>query len=91
MFALLWGPTLAAVSVILDHAEDRVVIHQALDGLLLCARIASCHRIDEVQAVHSLPNTSAISLVHNNVLLQCSAVQIACTGSDASKYALQAN
>ncbi|CAL8465729.1 g5265 [Coccomyxa elongata] len=48
MFALLWGPTVAAVSVILDHAEDRVVIRQALDGLLLCARIASCLRIDEV-------------------------------------------
>ncbi len=48
MFALLWGPTVAAVSVILDHSDDITVTRQALDGLLLCARIASAHCIDEV-------------------------------------------
>ncbi len=48
MFALLWGPTVAAVSVVLDHADDGVVIRQALDGLLLCARIASAHHVHEV-------------------------------------------
>ncbi|EIE18029.1 Sec7-domain-containing protein, partial [Coccomyxa subellipsoidea C-169] len=48
MFALLWGPTVAAVSVILDHSDDISVTRQALDGLLLCARIASAHCIDEV-------------------------------------------
>jgi hypothetical protein len=50
MFTLLWGPTVAAVSVILDHAEDAAIVRQALDGLLLCARIASCHHVDEVSA-----------------------------------------
>jgi brefeldin A-resistance guanine nucleotide exchange factor 1 len=54
MFTLLWGPTVAAVSVILDHAEDPVIIRQALDGLLLCARIASCHHVDEVALCGSL-------------------------------------
>lgn len=49
MFALLWGPTVAAVSVILDHSDDSSVTRQALDGLLLCARIASSHCIDEVR------------------------------------------
>lgn len=49
MFALLWGPTVAAVSVILDHSDDSAVTRQALDGLLLCARIASSHCIDEVR------------------------------------------
>ena len=48
MFMLLWGPTIAAVSVILDHAEDAAVVRRALDAILLCARIASCHRLDEV-------------------------------------------
>ncbi|KAK9918480.1 hypothetical protein WJX75_004379 [Coccomyxa subellipsoidea] len=48
MFALLWGPTVAAVSVILDHSDDSAVTRQALDGLLLCARIASSQCIDEV-------------------------------------------
>lgn len=58
MFMLLWGPTIAAVSVILDHAEDTAVVRQALDSILLCARIASCHRLDEVRCslagVHAL-------------------------------------
>ena len=48
MFMLLWGPTIAAVSVILDHAEDTLVVRQALDSILLCARIASYHCLDEV-------------------------------------------
>ena len=48
MFGLLWGPTVAAVSVVLDHAEDAEVVATALDGLLLCGRIASAHGVDEV-------------------------------------------
>eukprot|EP00884_Botryococcus_braunii_P022699 jgi/Botrbrau1/9112/Bobra.0305s0016.2 len=48
MFSLMWGPTVAAVSVVLDHAEDLGVVRQALDGLLLSAKIASFHHVDEV-------------------------------------------
>ena len=51
MFMLLWGPTIAAVSVILDYAEDTLVVRQALDSILLCARIASYHCLDEVRLV----------------------------------------
>lgn len=53
MFMLLWGPTIAAVSVILDNAEDTLVARQALDSILLCARIASCHCLDEVGSIAS--------------------------------------
>ena len=53
MFMLLWGPTIAAVSVILDNAEDTLVARQALDSVLLCARIASCHCLDEVGSIAS--------------------------------------
>ena len=49
MFGLLWGPTLAAVSVVLDHAEDGATAAQALRGLLLAARIGAAHQVDEVR------------------------------------------
>lgn len=52
MFGLLWGPTVAAVSVVLDHAEDAEVVATALEGLLLCGRIASAHGVDEVRIWH---------------------------------------
>ena len=48
MFALMWSPTVAAVSVVLDHAEDVAVVKLALDGLLCAARLASHHRLDQV-------------------------------------------
>ena len=48
MFQLMWGPTVAAVSVVLDHADDLNIITQALDGLLLAAKIAKNTQVDEV-------------------------------------------
>ncbi|GAB4821173.1 hypothetical protein N2152v2_008219 [Parachlorella kessleri] len=48
MFSLIWGPTLAAVSVILDNSNESSVIHRALDALLLAARMAAYHQVDEV-------------------------------------------
>lgn len=48
MFALMWSPTVAAVSVVLDHAEDPAFVRLALDGLLCAARLASHHRLDQV-------------------------------------------
>jgi len=48
MFCLIWGPTVAAISVVLDHADDPAVMKQALDGLALAARIAAQHNVDEV-------------------------------------------
>ncbi len=48
MFRRLWGPTVAAVSVVLDQSEEPAIVSQALDGLLLTARIAAHHHVDEV-------------------------------------------
>lgn len=45
MFSLIWGPTLAAVSVILDNAADPGVVRRALDALLLAARMAAFHQV----------------------------------------------
>ncbi len=50
MFRRLWGPTVAAVSVVLDQSEEPGVVRQALDGLLLTARIAAHHHVDEARA-----------------------------------------
>lgn len=55
MFRRLWGPTVAAVSVVLDQSEEPAIVSQALDGLLLTARIAAHHHVDEVPLLfHSL-------------------------------------
>lgn len=45
MFGLVWGPTLAAVSVVLDNAADAGVVRRALDCLLLSARMAAYHQV----------------------------------------------
>ena len=44
----MWSPTVAAVSVVLDHTEDLGVVRLALDGLLCAAHLASYHRLDQV-------------------------------------------
>ncbi len=49
MFVLLWGPTVAAVSVVLDHAEAVEIVGTAVDGLLHAARIAAFHHVDEAR------------------------------------------
>lgn len=48
MFMLMWGPTVAAVSVVLDHADNPVIVATALTGLMHAARIAAYHHVDEV-------------------------------------------
>lgn len=48
MFALVWGPTLAAVSVVLDGTSDAHVARRAVDGLLVAARLATQHGIMDV-------------------------------------------
>ncbi|PRW57821.1 ARF guanine-nucleotide exchange factor GNOM-like [Chlorella sorokiniana] len=48
MFGLVWGPTLAAASVVLDSAADAGAVQRALDCLLLAARMAAYHQVDEV-------------------------------------------
>ncbi|KAL0041048.1 hypothetical protein WJX77_003321 [Trebouxia sp. C0004] len=48
MFSLMWGPTVAAVSIVLDHAEDMSTVQQALEGLLQAAKLGAYHHVDEV-------------------------------------------
>lgn len=48
MFSLMWGPTVAAASVVLDHAEDPAAVRHTLDGLLQAAKVAAFHRVDGV-------------------------------------------
>ncbi|GMH45726.1 hypothetical protein BSKO_13689 [Bryopsis sp. KO-2023] len=48
MFSLIWGPTVAAVSVVLDQADDLTTVQTALTGLKLAAKIASYYGVDEV-------------------------------------------
>jgi hypothetical protein len=45
MFGLIWGPTLAAVSVVLDNASDPAVVARALECLQLAARMAAYHQV----------------------------------------------
>ena len=49
MFRRHWGPTVAAVSVVLDQSDEPAIVREALDGLLLTARIAAHHHVDEVK------------------------------------------
>ena len=44
----MWGPTVAAVSIVLDHAEDMSTVRQALEGLLQAAKLGAYHHVDEV-------------------------------------------
>jgi hypothetical protein len=45
MFGLVWGPTLAAVSVVLDNASDPGAVARALECLQLAARMAAYHQV----------------------------------------------
>lgn len=64
MFALIWGPTLAAVSVILDGSSDPGIARRAMDGLLVAARLATHHRLPDVgdQLLGTLTKYTAAAL-----------------------------
>ncbi|KAL8229179.1 hypothetical protein R6Q57_014079 [Mikania cordata] len=48
MFAILSGPTVAALSVILDPVDQEDVLQTCIDGFLNIAKIAACYHLDEV-------------------------------------------
>lgn len=56
MFGLVWGPTLAAVSVVLDNATDGGAVRRALDCLLLAARMAAYHQVRQGGRAGADPN-----------------------------------
>ena len=61
MFALIWGPTLAAVSVILDGSIDPGIARRAMEGLLVAAQLATHHGIPDV-ADHLLSTLSKYTM-----------------------------
>ncbi|KAL8143627.1 hypothetical protein V2J09_016659 [Rumex salicifolius] len=48
MFAIVAGPTIAAISVVFDHTEDDNVYQTCIDGFLAVAKIAAFYHIDSV-------------------------------------------
>lgn len=48
MFAIMSGPTIAAISVVFDHAEHEEVYRTCIDGFLAVAKISACHHLEDV-------------------------------------------
>ncbi|CAI9096540.1 OLC1v1032716C1 [Oldenlandia corymbosa var. corymbosa] len=48
MFAIMSGPTIAAISVVFDHAEHEEVYQTCIDGFLAVAKISACHHLEDV-------------------------------------------
>ncbi|KAF6155559.1 hypothetical protein GIB67_004553 [Kingdonia uniflora] len=48
MFAIMSGPTIAAISVVFDHAEQEGVFQTCVDGFLAIAKISACHHLEDV-------------------------------------------
>ncbi|KAF7816403.1 ARF guanine-nucleotide exchange factor GNOM-like [Senna tora] len=48
MFAILSGPTIAAISVVFDNAEHEEVYQSCMDGFLAVAKISAYYHLDNV-------------------------------------------
>ncbi|KAK1434661.1 hypothetical protein QVD17_00410 [Tagetes erecta] len=48
MFAVMSGPTIAAISVVFDHAELEDVSQMCIDGFSAVAKISACHHLEDV-------------------------------------------
>eukprot|EP00850_Spirogloea_muscicola_P004010 SM000017S02750 [mRNA] locus=s17:5236:10862:- [translate_table: standard] len=48
MFAIIAGPTIAAISVVFDHTEDEEVLQECMEGFLEVAKICARHRLEGV-------------------------------------------
>lgn len=48
MFAVMSGPTIAAISVVFDRAELEDVFQTCIDGFLAVAKISACHHLEDV-------------------------------------------
>ncbi|KAL3813403.1 hypothetical protein ACJIZ3_014671 [Penstemon smallii] len=48
MFAILSGPTIAAISVVFDHAEQEEVLQSCIDGFLAIAKLSASYNLGEV-------------------------------------------
>ena len=67
MFTFVWGPTLAAVSVILDGSSDPGVARRAMHGLLIAAHLAAVHGIPDVadQLLNTLAKYTSACFLHS--------------------------
>lgn len=48
LFSAIWGPAIAAISVVFDHAEEGHVLREALGGFHAVARVSAAHRLHSV-------------------------------------------
>ncbi|KAK4477667.1 hypothetical protein RD792_016912 [Penstemon davidsonii] len=48
MFTILSGPTIAAMSVVFDHAEQEEVLQSCIDGFLAIAKLSASYNLGEV-------------------------------------------
>ncbi|KAG6534119.1 ARF guanine-nucleotide exchange factor GNOM-like [Zingiber officinale] len=48
MFAIMSGPTIAAISVVFDYAEHEEVLSTCVDGFLAVAKISAYHHLEDV-------------------------------------------
>ncbi|ERN01475.1 hypothetical protein AMTRI_Chr03g54850 [Amborella trichopoda] len=48
MFAIMSGPTIAAISVVFDHAEQEEVFQTCVGGFLAVAKISASHHLEDV-------------------------------------------
>ena len=61
MFLLIWGPSLAAISIILESSNNPNVARDAIRGLLLAADLAAVHGLPDVpdRLIATLANHTA--------------------------------
>ncbi|GLU09481.1 hypothetical protein SLE2022_334170 [Rubroshorea leprosula] len=69
MFATMSGPTIAAISVVFDHAEHEDVYQTCIDGFLAVAKISACHHLEDVL------DDLVVSLCKFTTLLNASSVE----------------
>ncbi|GBG74811.1 hypothetical protein CBR_g19322 [Chara braunii] len=48
MFGIMWGPAIAAISVVFDHAEEEDVLNECRDGFLAVAKISAYYCMKDV-------------------------------------------
>ena len=78
IFTLVWGPLIAALSVVLDTSDADNILERSIDGFNICAKIASYYQLSDVldnlitslckfSSLLALPNTSgALTLLGRN-------------------------
>eukprot|EP00249_Psilotum_nudum_P020568 c27761_g1_i1 orf=605-5020(+) len=48
MFSIISGPTIAAISVVFDYAEDDDVLKTCVDGFFAVAKVSATHHLEDV-------------------------------------------